>query len=69
MTTVDLRTRFESEATDIDPGEFVRRSRPNSSKHTAPTPGWARHVSGWHRSPSTSTVRSSRSPREPASST
>ena len=28
MTTVDLRTRFESEATDIDPGEFVRALAP-----------------------------------------
>ena len=69
MTTVDLRTRFESEATDVDPGEFVRALAPNSSKHTAPTPGWAGHVWGWHHSPSTSTVRSSRSPRAPAAST
>ena len=28
MTTVDLRTRFESEATDVDPGEFVRALAP-----------------------------------------
>ena len=69
MTTVDLRTRFESEATDVDPGEFVRALAPELVEAHGADAGLGANVSGWHHSPSTSTVRSSRSPRAPAAST